>query len=1338
MTTEDSYTGLEIAVIGMSGRFPQSKNLEELWENLKNGKEMVSFFTDEELLEQGIPQELVSDPNYIKAKGVLADAEYFDAQFFGYTNKEADYMDPQFRVFHECVYNALEDAGYADPKYRGVTGLFAGAGFNPFWIANFLPSFESFSDIFEISSLNAREYLTTRIAYKLDLNGPTMTLQTACSTSLVAVHMACQSLLAGEADMALAGGVSILFPSMDLPRKYGMPYQNGMIISKDGHCKPFDKEANGFMGGDGVGVVVLKRLEDAIEQGDNIYAVIKGSAINNDGSAKAGYSAPGTKGQTNVIKTAMQLADIQPESVSYIETHGSGTKLGDPIEVQALTDAYNREKGNHCGIGSVKSNFGHLDAAAGIAGFIKTVLTVKNSQIPPSINFNDPNPEIDFENSPFYVNDQLQDWEKSNYPRRAGVSSFGIGGTNAHLIVEEAPAIPENENIEKERLILLSAKTKQSLLNSTESLKNYLESNKEINITDLAYTLQVGRKTFDHKRGIVCKNIDELIEQLSPELSERKSVYNSDDKSESIVFVFSGLGGQYLNMGFDLYEKSEVFRDLMDEGFDLVKELHDIDLKAIVYPEVESDEHIKLLNNFDNAQMAIFVFERAIAKLLMSWGVKPSALMGYSFGELTAAHIAGVMSLRDTIRFIAKRGELIMQCPKGSMLSVPVSKEELGELQDGLSLAIDNGDTCVVSGTEEAIETLTRKLQDDRIICMKLNAGRAIHSDMMREVADSLSATISELTLSVPTIPLISNVTGTWVNNTITSADYWISHLSKTVEFAKGIETLLALPGTLLTEIGPGADITSTLQKFISDDANHIAINTIRPSVGKIEDMKYLLMRLQKLWQHGIEIDWTRLYENETPRRLALPGYSFDKHRYWFQDREKKSVSQTKASNNLSDDELIKNTDHSKWYYTPSWRQLPYADSSVKFDAISSWLVFSDDSRLSEKLIKELANQNQEVVVVRKGVSYKQTGANEYVLNPGIEGQFQYLVSDLSDVGVFPEKVLHLWSLSDKDLLAFEDSDYQTVLAEGFNSLTHLARTMYEYGLGENHLDIFAITKEMYSVTGGESLAPVHATILGAVRVLPIEFRNVKCHQVDIDADNADSAHQILQEISGKNDEQVVAFRKHYKWVQTFDPLPAFDNGISIRDIVEENKVYMIAGGLCTRSNLGYIFAKHLSDLAPVKIVMMSRTAYPDRSEWDRIVNEKNDADLSEKITQIRDIEKGFGEVFTYCGDITDYNQLEQTVSKIEEEVGQINGLINVAGIMNDQAMGLIINNDSQLHSKKQFNIKVQGTVNLYKIFSEKEPDFCLMSSSLTSVMGPFSAYCAGNNFIDAFVQSLN
>ena len=1342
MTNQANYNGLEIAVIGMSGRFPESADIDQLWSNLQSGKEMVSFFTEEELLAQGIPPEVVKDPNYIKAKGYLSDAECFDASFFGYTNKEADYMDPQFRVFHECAYNALEDAGYADPKHRGVTGLFAGAGFNPFWLANFLPSFENFADIFEITSLNAREYMTTRVAYKLDLDGPTMTLQTACSTSLVAVHMACQSLLAGEAEMALAGGSSILFPNLDLPRKYGMHYQEGMIISKDGHCKPFDREANGFMGGDGVGVVVLKRLDDALADGDNIRAVIKGSAINNDGSAKAGYAAPGTRGQTTVIETALQLSEVDPGTIGYVETHGSGTKLGDPIELQALTSAYRTAQGNHCGIGSIKSNFGHLDAAAGIAGFIKTVLTLQHGQIPASINFNDPNPDIDFEHSPFYVNNMLQDWESNGTPRRAAVSSFGIGGTNAHLIMEEAPKVPalEKEVDDKEHLILLSAHSETALRNNIASLRDHIASHPDLSMSDLAYTLQIGRKHFDYKRAITCTNKDELLSELSPAQTDKKITHHIGNASSSLVFVFSGLGGQYVDMGLDLYSKLSDFRSYMDEGFEAVRSICGIDLKSIMYPSVGSGETSSIsLDRFDTSQLSIFVLERSLAMLLMDWGVTPVAVAGYSFGEITAAHISGVLGLSSALQLIVKRGELILSCEPGAMLSVPVSASQLGSLPPELSLAIDNGDTCVLSGGVTAIDEYAEKLQEERIITMKLGSTRAIHSPMMHTISASFKEFLAGMELGVPSIPMVSNVTGSWVEDEVSDPEYWIDHLTKTVEFSKSVDTLLSLPHAMLLEIGPGLDITSTIQKFIGKDSAHYALNTLRPASGKVTDLKYLMMRVQKLWQRGVEISWPLLHRSSDPRRVSLPGYRFDRHRYWFKDREPKWDQSGSTANKKPEEEgsLIKHPDPSHWYYTPSWQQTPISPLPITFTAISRWLVFVDDTDFSRSLLGALIAHKQEVIVLRQGVSFTRVSRREFIIAPHMPEHYHYLVQELQAEDLWPEKVLHMWSLSTPSVEQIGRQELASTFAHGFHSLVNLSRELHESALSDEPLDIFALTRELFSVLGNEVLNPVHATLMGALRVLPIEFRNISCRHIDIATDDQSTVHQVLRELTVGCDDQVIALRHKYRWLQVFDRFTQPHEAPQFSEVIGAGKVYLIVGGLTSRSNLGYILAKHLSETAAVKIVLLSRTKYPERSEWEALMSSDDHA-LSEKLRQITQIESGQGQVYTYEADITQLPQLEAAITNIEADLGSLSGVINVAGVMNDQAMGLVISHNAHLHFQTQFDVKVQGTINLYKALKGKSLDFCVLSSSLTSVMGPFAAYCAGNNFMDSLVHQIN
>jgi amino acid adenylation domain-containing protein len=871
----------EIAVIGMAGRFPGARSIHEFWENLENGQESISFFSDNELAGPGRTPGLQKSPNYVKAKGILEEVDCFDASFFNYTLPEAEMMDPQSRMLHEFSWKALEDAGYDPEAYEGYIGIYAGSTTNLFWIARMLNRIKDPADKIGLASLNDNYSLSTQVAYRLNLKGPAVTVQTACSTSLVAIHHACQALLSGECDMALAGGVSI-----QLPVKSGYFFQEGMVFSSDGHCRVFDANADGTVGGDGVGIVVLKPLENALEQRDHIYAVIKGSAINNDGNRKVGYTAPSIIGQAEVIRRAHQAADVEPQTISYVETHGTGTHLGDPVEIQALIQAFNRdgEKRKFCRIGSVKSNIGHLDSAAGVAGFIKTVLALYHQRIPPTLHFETPNPGIDFENSPFIVNTGLTDWKPGKSPLRAGVSSFGIGGTNAHVILEQRPEgtrglapLHIEHSSRNYQLILLSAKTQPALERNTTNLAKFLKQNPDINLADAAYTLQVGRKAFKYRRTLVCKDVPEAVQALSTRDSKKIHSHLLKEENPAVVFMFPGLGSQYVDMGADLYRNEPVFHQEMDRCFEILKPLLNRDIKEIIYRSDRSD-----FNQI--AQPVLFIFEYSMAKLLVHWGIKPNAVIGYSFGEYAAACAAGVFSIEDALKLIVHRGESIRQTPEGAMLSVPLPREELMPLLTPGTptwLAIDNGYSCIVSGTKTAVDDLEKQLKQKKLLCMRLDAGYALHSPLMDSISREFTAKARELTLKEPQVPIISNVTGQWMTPTeALDPSYWARHLQETVQFAQGIKELVKEPRVIFVEVGPGRDLYALVQRYMGE--NHQVVNLIRPPANEIPDTAYLLDRLGRLWLYGKEIDWKGFYDErgETRYRLPLPTYSFEALRF--------------------------------------------------------------------------------------------------------------------------------------------------------------------------------------------------------------------------------------------------------------------------------------------------------------------------------------------------------------------------------------------------------------------------------------------------------------------------
>jgi acyl transferase domain-containing protein/thioesterase domain-containing protein len=905
MSNSDTYDCLdEIAIIGMAGCFPGAKNIEEFWQNLRDGVESISFFTDEELISSGVDPTLLQQPNYVKAGGVLEDIDLFDASFFNFNPREAEITDPQYRFFLEYAWNALENAGYDPESYSGRIGVYAGASMSTYFLSNIYSNRKIIESVGgkQILIGNSQDFLPTLISYKLNLKGPSVNVQTSCSTSLVAVHLACQSLLNGESDIALAGGISI-----EVPHKSGYLYQEGNIFSPDGHCRAFDAKAQGTVSGNGVGIVVLKRLEDAIAQRDTIHAVIKASAINNDGSAKVGYTAPSIDGQANVIAEALAVARISPEKISYVETHGTGTVLGDPIEIAALTQAFgtSTDKKGYCAIGSVKTNLGHLDTAAGVAGLIKTVLALKHKQIPPSLHFEQPNPKIDFASSPFYVNAKLAEWKSNHTPRYAGVSSFGIGGTNAHVILAEAPDVETCHGTSLHsrpwQLLVISAKTKSALETATDNLAQYLMQHPKLNLADVAYTLQVGRREFNHRRILVCQDIQDAVNALQNRASQRVFTHYTEQRARQVAFMFPGQGSQYVDMGRELYQTEPIFREQVDYCCELLKPLLEIDLRSVLYPRAEQQETAAVqLQQTYITQPALFVIEYALAQLWMAWGIRPCAMIGHSIGEYVAATVAGVFSLEDALLLVATRGKLIQQLPPGTMLAVPISAQKIQSLlNEKLSLAaINSPNSCVVSGAEAAIEELQNRLTEQGVDCRRLHTSHAFHSYMMDSILEPFQDFVSKIKFNSPKIPFISNVTGTWILPAqATDSKYWVKHLRQTVRFSEGVAKLLQQPEQILLELGPGRTLTTLVNK--QKVGEQIVLSSLRHPQNQQSDLAFLLNTLSQLWLEGIQIDWSKFYEHEQHYRIPLPTYPFERQRYWIEplsDRVARPVAQPHAA----------------------------------------------------------------------------------------------------------------------------------------------------------------------------------------------------------------------------------------------------------------------------------------------------------------------------------------------------------------------------------------------------------------------------------------------------------
>ena len=881
MNSSESEANTEqVAIIGMAGRFPGARNIEEFWKNLRDGVESISFFSDEELIRAGTDPQKFRHQNYVKAGAILADADYFDAQFFGLTNAEAEITNPQQRLLLECAYEALESAGYDPEQYKGQIGIFAGAATNRYRaLVRAHQSRYEFLNPLQLRIGNDKDFLSTRVSYKLNLRGPSLNLNTACSTSLVATHLACQSLLHGECDIALAGGVSVLVPQVS-----GYLYQEGGIESPDGHCRPFDEQARGMIRGNGVGMVVLKRLSEAQSDGDVVCAIIKGSAINNDGAGKMGFTAPAIEGQAKVIAEALAVAEVSADSISYVEAHGTATQLGDPIEIAALTKAFRRggaKRNSFCAVGSVKSNVGHLDAAAGVTGLIKTVLALQRRELPPSLHFTKPNPQIDFLNSPFFVNAKLSAWEAGETPRRAGVSSFGIGGTNAHVVLEEAPAATASSRDSRAwQTLVLSARTESALEQVSANLLNYLKQQPECDFADVAFTLAVGRKAFDYRRVLVCRDRNDAIAALEAKTDTSVARRPSEP---ACIFMFPGQGAQRVNMLRSLYEDEPFFRLQIDLCCQLLKPHLRLDLHDVLYPPAERlEEATAQLYRIALAQPALFTVEYSLAKLWMKWGLRPTALIGHSLGEYVAACLAGVFTLADGLEIAAARGRLMQQAPAGAMLAVPLSGHQLKSLLDShpnLSLAADNClSQSVISGSPADIAAVENELKENDHECQKLISAHAFHSPAMAPVMAPLIEQMRKVKLNRPRVPFVSNLTGRWItNDQAIDPGYWADHMRHTVRFAEGIGLLLEETNAVLLEVGPG----QTLSSFARQHPALPAEQLVCPSLGQTNDVFELLQTLGRLWQEGVQIDWDQFYAGQNRRRVMLPTYPFERRRYW-------------------------------------------------------------------------------------------------------------------------------------------------------------------------------------------------------------------------------------------------------------------------------------------------------------------------------------------------------------------------------------------------------------------------------------------------------------------------
>jgi acyl transferase domain-containing protein len=868
------HSDLAVAIVGVAGRFPGADTVGDLWANLVNGVESIRHFSAAELGAMGVDAETIATPGYVPAAGVLSNVREFDAAFFGYSPREAELMDPQHRIFLECAWAALEDAAIVPERTGGTVGVFAGCGPAGYLVFNLIshPELLAAENLLSLMNGNDKDSLATRVAYKLDLKGPALTVQTACSTSLVAVHVACQNLLGGQCDVALAGGVTVI-----VPERTGYVFQPGEIASPDGHCRAFDERAAGTVFSSGAGAVVLKRLDDAVADGNHVYAVILGAAINNDGGQKIGFTAPSIDGQAEVIAMAHAMAHVDSRSISYVEAHGTGTSIGDPAEIQALCRAFEAGAADRqfCAIGSLKTNVGHLDTAAGVAGLIKTALALDRGVLPPSLHFARANAQIRFEDTPFFVNRALRQWPRSSTPRLAGVSSFGIGGTNAHVVLGEAP-VREQSPARAFELLPLSARTPAALAQVAERLARHLEDTRPESLADVAHTLQLGRRAFPCRTSIVCRNLDDAIESLRANVPAPRV----EGARDGVVFLFPGQGSQYAGMSRDLYRVMPAFRAAIDECARLLVPDLGCDLRDLLTkPGADSTS----LDRTDVTQPALFAVEYALAQLWLSWGVRPTAMAGHSVGEYVAACVAGVFPLEDALRLITARGRLMQATACGGMLAIAASPAQVAPLLgDALDLAAINGPTqCVVAGRPEAIGALQRDLESSRILSRILPGDRAFHSRLMEPILAAFDSQLLRVRLAAPKIRLASNLTGGWLtDDEATSPRYWTEHLRGTVRFDDNVRTLADAGGRLFIEVGPGRTLTSLVRASFESAADCVTVTSLAPQASRCE-AEGLLEALGRVWASGVDIDFGALNTPSGAHSVPLPTYPFERREHW-------------------------------------------------------------------------------------------------------------------------------------------------------------------------------------------------------------------------------------------------------------------------------------------------------------------------------------------------------------------------------------------------------------------------------------------------------------------------
>jgi acyl transferase domain-containing protein/thioesterase domain-containing protein/acyl carrier protein len=1318
----------DIAIVGLSCRFPGADNVEMFWNNLVQGVESISRFSKEELRAEGCSEELIENPQYVNARGILNDLEKFDANFFGFNPRDARITDPQHKLFMECVWEALESSGYVPEKTKEMIGVYASMA-DSSYVKNNLYSNKEFLntvDWFQTRIATSITTLSSQTSYRLNLTGPSINISTACSSALVAIATACQELMDYRCDIAIAGAAAVY-----VPQKSGYLYQEGGIESPDGHCRAYDANANGTVFSNGIGVTVLRRLEDAVRDGDFIYGVIKGWNVNNDGGDKVGFTAPSVNGQAKCIAGALAFADITPDSIQYIEGHGTGTTLGDAVELMALTKVFGAQTSDKqfCTIGSVKTNIGHTDIAAGMASFIKTVLALKTKTIPATLNYTAPNEKIDFANSPFYVNSELKKWDFGPLPRRAGINASGIGGTNAFLVLEEYEKSPLENVSRPYQLLLLSAKTETALEQQTQNLIRSLEKIQTSNeLADIAFTLQVGRADFKYRKAIICNSVEDALAKLRTSTSE--DIYYRNYKGivfPNIVFMFSGQGTQYIGMGKVLYNTEAEFSRLID---DCCRDL-DLTIKEKVYAFIVGTLPESEMTNTLILQPALFILEYALAKFWIYLGVLPHAMIGHSLGEYVAACIGGVMSVGDALKLICLRAKLMASTAPGMMLAVEKPAELILPFlnQTSVSIAAINTPTsCVISGDSASLCELEQKFKELEISTLRLKVAHAFHSKLMEPILKDFRAALEQIELKPSKIPFMSNLTGNWIKNEeVITPDYWVDHLRYTVKFSRGLQTMVTEGYQVFIEIGPGRTLSQLARMHIKELSDVCIQNTLPPLQATVLDQEHFLRAILQLWVFGVRIEWKNFYQYEKRSRVPLETYPFEKNVYWVTGDDKEKW-------------LTKQQPYSKWFYEPSWERSSLSSSEVSkgsFAEGSYWIIFCDDLGLGEDIYNVLVDNGQNCIKVKSGTAFSCLSSSEYTVCTARKEDFLSLMHAIKDiVGTLPLHILNLFSLTkEHDSSQLDLLEVQTSTHLSFYSVIFFTQALMQ--ATRQNINMLIVGNEIFSVTGTESIYPAKATAIGALRAIPLENSGINIRLLDIllsDYLNDElMCNRIIVETLNKVSglaENAVAFRGAFRWKQIFKPIN-LEKTSKLR--IKANGLYLVLGGL---GGIGLTIAKYIAkSVKNPKIVLTSRKGFLEEGKWGDWLKQYGKLnETSKKILRLKELKDLGAEIVILKADIENLEQMTTIINNIKK-MGPISGVVHAAGISGNVAL---ISQKTEEALQSVLASKVQGAYILTHLLRNEALDFFIFCSSISAILGVLGRveYAAANACLDAFAYT--